>query len=319
MLRKIAIAMLVMLAAADARAQSSWPDRPIKFVVHVAAGGGFDLMARILGDRLSQQLAQPVIIENNGTAAGIVAARQVSHADPDGYTFLFVGPGFASVPFLHKQQPYDPIKEFTPVSQITQFPQLLVIKPDLPAKTVSEFIALAKSEPGKLTFGSSGIGGAAHIPAELFMSLAGIKMVHVPYRGGGPASAALLGGQIDMLFDGIAPQQGNIASGRVRALGVTTKERSPLLPDLPAIAETLPGYQFPLWTGLFAPAKTPKAIVDRLAAEIGKAMQDPTTRKRYADVKVEAVGSTPAAFDTFFREQLKFNEDTIRRANIPLQ
>ncbi len=319
MLRKIAIAMLVMLAAAQAHAQSSWPDRPIKFVVHVAAGGGFDLMARILGDRLSQQLAQPVIIENNGTAAGIVAARQVSHADPDGYTFLFVGPGFASVPFLHKQQPYDPLKDFTPVSQVTQFPQLLVIKPDLPAKTVSEFIALAKSEPGKLTFGSSGIGGAAHIPAELFMSLAGIKMVHVPYRGGGPASAALLGGQIDMLFDGIAPQQGNIASGRVRALGVTTKERSPLLPDLPAIAETLPGYQFPLWTGLFAPAKTPKAIVDRLATEIGKAMQDPATRKRYADVKVEAVGSTPAAFDAFFREQLKFNEDTIRRANIPLQ
>jgi tripartite-type tricarboxylate transporter receptor subunit TctC len=322
MLRKLAIAALAIVSSvAVARAQgtpatNAWPDRPIKFVVHVAAGGGFDLMARILADRLSQQLSQPVIVENNGSAAGIVAARQVAHADPDGYTFLFVGPGFASVPFLHKQAPYDPIQDFTPVSLITRFPQLLVIKPSLPAKNLSEFIALAKSEPGKLTFGSSGVGGAAHIPAEMFMNLAGVKMLHVPYRGGGPASAALLGGQIDMLFDGIAPQQGNIASGRVRALGVTTKERSPLLPEIPAIAETLPGFQFPLWTGLFAPAKTPKPVVDRLAAEIGKAMQDPATLKRYAAVKVEAVGSSAAAFDKFFREQLKFNEDIIKRANI---
>ena len=159
---------------------------------------------------------------------------------------------------------------------------------------MKELIALAKAEPGKLTFGSSGVGGAAHLPAELFMHLAGIKMTHVPFRGGGPAAAALLGGQIDMLFDGIAPQQGNIATGRVRALGVTTKERSPLLPDMPAIAETRARLQFPLWTGLFAPAKTPKPIVERLAAEIAKAMQDPVTKKRYDDVKLEAIGSSPA-------------------------
>ena len=317
MLRKLAIAAMAVLSLTGiAGAQQTWPDRPIKFVVHVAAGGGFDLMARVLADRLGKQLPQPVIIENNGTAAGIVAARQVAKSEPDGATFLFVGPGFASVPFLHKQQPYDPINDFTPVSQITRFPQLLVVRPDLKAKNVSELIALAKAEPGKLTFGSSGIGGAAHLPAELLMHLAGIKLTHVPYRGGGPAGAALLGGQIDMLFDGIAPQQGNIATGRVRALGVTTKERSPLLPYMPALAEALPGFQFPLWVGLFAPAKTPKPIVERLAAEIAKAMQDPETRKRYAAVKVEPVGSTPEQFGAFFREQLKFNEDVIRRANI---
>jgi tripartite-type tricarboxylate transporter receptor subunit TctC len=317
MLRKIALAAIAVLSFTTfAQAQSVWPDRPIKFVVHVAAGGGFDIMARILADRLSRQLPQPVVVENNGSGAGVVAARTVAHTEPDGYTFLFVGPGFASVPFLHKQKPYDPINDFTPVSLVTRFPQLLVIKPDLPAKDLKELIALAKSEPGKLTFGSSGTGGAAHLPAELLMHLAGMKMVHVPFRGGGPASAALLAGQIDMLFDGIAPQQGNIAAGRVRALGVTTKERSPLLPDMPAIAEAVPGFQFPLWTGLFAPAKTPKAIVDRLAAEIGKAMDDPATKKRYNDVKLEAIGSSPAEFDTFFREQLKFNEDVIKRANI---
>jgi tripartite-type tricarboxylate transporter receptor subunit TctC len=317
MLRKLMIAVAaVLLSAGAANAQSQWPDHPIKFVVHVAAGGGFDLMARILADRLSRQLPQPIVVENNGAGAGVVAARMVARAEPDGYTFLFVGPGFASVPFLHKQPPYDPLKDFVPVSLVTRFPQLLVIKPSLPAKDLREFIALAKSEPGKLTFGSSGIGGAAHIPAAMFMNLAGVKMVHVPYRGGGPASAALLGGQIDMLFDGIAPQQGNIESGRVRALGVTTKERSPLLPDMPAIAEVVPGFQFPLWTGLFAPAMTPKPIIDRLAAEIGKAMQEPETRKRYNDVKLEAVGSSAAEFDAFFREQLKFNQDVIERAHI---
>jgi tripartite-type tricarboxylate transporter receptor subunit TctC len=317
MLRKLAAAAIIALPfMATAQAQGAWPERPIKFVVHVAAGGGFDLMARLLANRLGEQLPQPVIVENNGTAAGIVAARQIAKSDPDGYTFLFVGPGFGSVPFLHKQKPYDPLGEFAPVSQITRFPQLLVIRPDLPAKNVAELVALAKSEPGKLTFGSSGIGGAAHLPAELFMHLAGIKMTHVPYRGGGPASAALLAGQIDMLFDGIAPQQGNIASGRVRALGVTTKERSPVLPDMPAIAETLPGYQFPLWVGLFAPAKTPQPIIDRIAAEIHKALQDPATNKRYHDVKVEPVGSSPKEFSAFFREQVKFNEDLIKRANI---
>jgi tripartite-type tricarboxylate transporter receptor subunit TctC len=317
MFGRIVLTAIALLSSATlAPAQSVWPDRPIKFVVHVAAGGGFDLMARILANRVSQQLPQSIVVENNGSGAGIVAARMVAHAEPDGYTFLFVGPGFASVPFLHKQKPYDPLKDFVPVSLVTRFPQLLVIRPDLPAKNLREFIALAKSEPGKLTFGSSGVGQASHLPAELFMHLAGVKMIHVPFRGGGPASAALLGGQIDMLFDGIAPQQGNIASGRVRALGVTTKERSPLLPDIPAIAEIVPGFQFPLWTGLFAPAGTPKPIVERLAAEIGKAMQDPATRKRYNDVKLEAIGSTPAEFDAFFREQLKFNEDVIKRANL---
>jgi tripartite-type tricarboxylate transporter receptor subunit TctC len=317
MLRRLAAATLAALCLTGAaQAQDTWPERPIKFVVHVAAGGGFDLMARILADRLSRQLPQAVVVENQGAGAGVVAARSVAHADPDGYTFLFVGPGHASVPFLHRQKPYDPIADFAPVSLITRFPQLLVIKPDLPARTISELIALAKAEPDKLTFGSSGVGQASHLPAELFMYLAGIRMTHVPFRGGGPAGAALLGGQIDMLFDGIAPQQGNIASGGVRALGVTTKERSPLLPDMPAIAETLPGFQFPLWTGLFAPAKTPKPVIERLSAEIGKAMADPETRKRYADVKVEPVGSSPEGFDKFFREQVKFNEDVIKRANI---
>lgn len=309
-------ALLILTNAAAASAQSKWPERPIKFIVHVAAGGGVDLNARILAERLSQQLPQPVLIENMGGAGGTIAARTVAKSEPDGYTFLFAGPGHASAPFLRKQAPYDPINDFIAVSLVTQFPLVVVINPKLPAKTLPEFIAMLKAAPGKHTFGSGGVGGSSHIPVEMFMSQAGVQMTHVPFRGNGPSSAALVGGQIDMIIDGLAPQLGNIDGGLVRVLGVTTKTRTPFLPDAPAVSETLPGYQFPMWVGLFAPAKTDQAIVDRLAAEVGKAMQDPATRKRYADVKVSPAGSTSKEFDTFFREQLKFNEDVIKSAKI---
>jgi tripartite-type tricarboxylate transporter receptor subunit TctC len=338
MLRKIAVAALLALTSVTpAKPQSSWPDRPIKFIVHVAAGGGVDLMARILADRLSQQMPQRVLIENMGGGGGAIAARTVAKTDPDGYTFLFAGPGHAAVPYMHKQAPYDPIRDFIPVSLVTQFPLVVVINPNVPAKNMHEFIALLKAEPDKHNFGSSGIGGSSHIPVEMLMHMAGVKMTHVPFRGNGPSmlmhmagvkmthvpfrgngpsSAALLGGQIDLIIDGLAPQLGNIAEKRVRVLGVTTKERTPFLPDAPAVSETLPGYQFPMWVGVFAPAKTPKEIVDKMAAEIAKATRDPTTNKRYTDIKVDAVGSTPEQFDAFFREQLKFNENIIKSANI---
>lgn len=317
MLRRLAIAALVAFASAGhALAQGTWPDRPIKFIVHVAAGGGVDLNARILAERLNQQLPQRVLVENMGGGGGTIAARQVAKSDPDGYTFLFAGPGHAAAPFLQKQPAYDPINDFVPVTLVTKFPLVMVVNPNVPAKNLTEFIALLKREPGKHTFGSSGVGGSSHIPAEMFVRRAGVQMTHVPFRGNGPSSAALLGGQIDMIVDGLAPQLGNITEGRVRVLGVTTPERTPFLPDAPAVSEVLPGYQFPMWVALFAPARTPKPIVDRLAAEVGKAMQDPVTRKRYADVKVDAVGSTPEEFDRFFREQLRFNEDVIRAANI---
>jgi tripartite-type tricarboxylate transporter receptor subunit TctC len=317
MLQRLVVTMAAMLSSVvAAHAQSNWPDRPIKFIVHVAAGGGVDLNARILADRLNQQLPQRVLVENMGGGGGTIAARQVANSAPDGYTFLFAGPGHAAIPFMHKQRPYDPIGDFVPVSLVTRFPLVMVINPNVPAKDLREFIALAKAEPGKRTFGSSGVGGSSHIPAEMFTRHAGIQMTHVPFRGNGPSSAALLGGQIDMIVDGLAPQLGNITENRVRVLGVTTKERTPFLPDAPAVSEVLPGFQFPMWVALFAPAKTPKAVVDRMAAEVGKAMQDPATRKRYADVKVDAVGSSSEDFDVFFREQLKFNEDVIKAAGI---
>jgi tripartite-type tricarboxylate transporter receptor subunit TctC len=316
MMRKLALAGLLIVAHTTWATAQGWPDRPIKFIVHVAAGGGVDLNARILVDRLNQQLPHPVLIENMGGAGGTIAARAVARAEPDGYTFLFAGPGHAAAPFMYKQAPYDPVRDFIPVTQVTNFPLVVVVNPKLPAKTLPEFIAMAKAEPGKHTFGSGGVGGSSHIPVEMLMRQAGIQMTHVPFRGNGPSSAALLGGQIDMIIDGLAPQLGNIAAGTVRVLAVTTKTRTPFLPDAPAVSEVLPGYQFPMWVGLFAPAKMPKAIVDRLSAEVARAMQDPVTRKRYADVKVEPSGSKPEEFDAFFREQLKFNEDIIKSANM---
>jgi tripartite-type tricarboxylate transporter receptor subunit TctC len=317
MLRGAVVAVLLGLASPTlAQAQGSWPERPIKFIVHVAAGGGVDLNARILADRLNQQLPQPVLIENQGGGGGVIAARAVARATPDGYTFLFAGPGHAAQAFMHKQPPFDPTKDFIPVALVTEFPLVVVINPSLPAGTLAEFIAMLKAEPGKHTFGSSGVGGSSHIPVEMFMRQAGVTMIHVPFRGNGPSSAALLGGQIDMIIDGLAPQLGNIAGGRVRVLGVSTKSRTPFLPDVPAVSETLPNYQFPMWVGLFAPAKTPKPIIDRLAVEVAKAMQDPVTRKRYSEVSVEPRGSTPKEFDAFFREQLKFNEEIITCAKL---
>ena len=313
--RAVAAVLLALAFLTLAHAQGSWPDRPIKFIVHVAAGGGVDMNARILVDRLNQQLPHPVLIENQGGGGGVIAGRMVANAAADGYTFLFAGPGHAAQAFMHKQPPFDPIRDFT-VALVTEFPLVVVIKPSLPAGTLAEFIALLKAEPDKHTFGSSGVGGSSHIPAEMFVRQAGVSMIHVPFRGNGPSSAALIGGQIDMIIDGLAPQLGNIADGRVRVLGVTTKSRTPFLPNVPAVSETLPGYQFPMWVGLFAPAKTPKPIIDRLAAEVAKVMQDPLTRKRYLELSVEPRGSAPQEFDTFFREQLKFNEEIITSAKL---
>ena len=297
-------------------AEAAYPDKPVRIIVPFIAGSAPDVAARQVAQRLTASLGQQFVVDNKPGVAGNIGAEVAARAAPDGYSLMLMTSSHILSPLLYAKVNFDPIKDFVPVTLVTRFPLVMVINPNVPAKNLAEFIALAKAEPGKRTFGSSGVGGSSHLPAEMFTRRAGVQMTHVPFRGNAPSSAALLGGQIDMIVDGLAPQLGNIAEGRVRVLGVTTAERTPFLPDAPAVSEVLPGYQFPMWVALFAPARTPKAIVDRLAAEVGKAMQDPATRKRYADVKVDAVGSTPEEFDKFFREQLRFNEDIIKSANI---
>ena len=200
---------------------------------------------------------------------------------------------------MTKNPGYDVRADFASVSLVTRFPLVIVTNPNLPVRNTAEFIAMAKAAPGKYSFGSSGIGGASHIPLEAFKFQAGIDMIHVPFRGSSQTTVALLGGQIDLTVDGLAPQLGHIREGRVRPLGITTKARTPFMPDLPTIAETLPGYAFPMWVAVFAPAKTPKAIIDKLSAAIAATVKDPTIKKRYEDLLVEPVGD-PAELDRFF-------------------
>lgn len=296
--------------------QDAWPDRPIRLIVTSAAGGGIDLMARILADGLSRQLPKPVVVENNGGAGGLVATRLVVNADPDGYTFLFQGPGYAALPYIHSAPGYDVDKDFASVSLVAKFPLVLITNPSLGVKTLPEFIALAKKSPGKYTFGSSGIGGASHIPLEAIKYQAGLDMVHIPFKGSGETSTALMSGQIDLTIDGLAPQFGNIKSGRVVPLAVSTLERAKQLPDVQTIAETLPGFQYPMWVAVFAPAKTSKAIVDKMSDAIHKAVNDPVAQKRFTDLAVDAVGSSPAELDKFVKMQLAFNKAIIEKAKI---
>jgi tripartite-type tricarboxylate transporter receptor subunit TctC len=310
------LAAFLLVTASSASADSAWPDRPIRFIVTSAAGGGIDLMARILGESLSRQLPKPVIIENNGAAGGLIATRLVAKSEPDGYTFLFQGPGHAALPYIHRDPGYDVTKDLASVSLVTQFPLVLITNPALPAKTLPEFIAMAKASPGKYTFGSSGVGGASHIPLEALKEQAGLDMVHVPFRGSGQTTAALLAGQIDLTIDGLAPQLGNIRTGRVQALAVSTQGRSSAIPDVATMNETLPGFVYPMWVAVFAPGSTPKPIVDKLSAAIAAALKEPTVAKRYGDLMVDIVGSTPAELDKFVEEQLRVNKAIIEKAGI---
>jgi tripartite-type tricarboxylate transporter receptor subunit TctC len=316
---RILLVLGAAILATGASAQEEWPSRPIRLIVPVSVGGGHDLMARTLAFGLSQQLPQRAIVENVTGAGGLRATREVARSDPDGYTLLFTGPQHATLPFVYKNPGYDVKADFASVSLVLQYPVVLIISPSSPAKNLGEFIAMVRAAPGKYTFGSSGVGGASHIAVEGFLSRAGLGMVHVPFRGSGETSAALLSGQVDFVVDALATQLGNIREGRVRALALASKERSPALPDLPTVAETIPGFSSPLWAAVFAPAKTPTAIVTKMSNAIASALTISEVKRRYEDLLVETVGSSPQELDRFLDEQLAINKDIIEKAHIELQ
>jgi tripartite-type tricarboxylate transporter receptor subunit TctC len=263
-------------------------------------------MARTLAQKLTEQLGQPVVLDHRGGAGGTIAAEAVASAAPDGYTLLFGTMGTQAInPHLYAKLRYDPVKDFAPVSLTHSTPRVLVVNPSVRAKTVPELVALAKGQPGILTFGSAGNGSSSHLAGELFKSMAGVDMTHVPYKGSGPAAADLLGGRISMVFDSIAVYSDHIKSGKVRALGVTSLNRTAALPEVPAIAESgLAGFDVSNWLGVLAPAKTPKEIVARLNGEIRKAMADPEIRKQLTAVGIEPLYSTPEAFGETIRLEL---------------
>ena len=311
-----ALAVLVSLCTL-ASAQETWPNRPIKLVVPLTAGGGVDMMARLTAQHLSDQLGQRVVVVNQPGAGGTIAANMVAHSEPDGYTLIFQSVSSAVVNALvYKNLHYDPIKDLIPVTLAGSFPLVLLANPDLPAKNLGELIRLLKANPGKYSYGSSGVGTMPHLAGELFKTMAGVDIGHVPYRGDSAIMADLFAGRVSMMFDGPPTQLGNIRSGKVRALAITTAERSPVLPEVPPMADTLPGYAIQYWTAIFAPAGTPTEIVARIAAETNKAMKHPEVLRLYGELGVVGIGSSPQELDRFWRQQIDYLGKIVKDANI---
>src|SRR5262245_36875169 len=299
----LACAALAVSLPSRASAQDAYPSKPIKLIVPLAAGGGIDFTARAAAQKLADVIGQQVVVENQGGAGGTLGVNAVVRAAPDGYTLLYHSVSGVVSAVVGKDLPYDWLRDLVPVSLVTRFAPVLIINPSLPARDLKEFIALAKASPGKLSYGSSGAGTGIHLASELFKAAAGVDIVHVPYRGNAGVMPDLLAGRIDMLIDGVPAQVKNIESGAVRALAVTTRARTPALPGVPTMIEQGLDYELPYWTAIYAPAATPKLIVDKLAAAIAKAMQDPSVVARLGNVGTEAVGSTPQELDAFNRDQ----------------
>jgi tripartite-type tricarboxylate transporter receptor subunit TctC len=286
---------LVCAMAYGPAAADDYPARPITLIVPYAAGGGNDLMARLVADKMSGALGQPIVIENRGGAGGSIATRQVAHAAPDGYTLGLGGTGTLAVdPTLYTNVGYDPRRDFAPVGLIATSALVVLVNPQVPAKTIPELIALAKSEPGKLTFASAGVGSGIHLGAELFAAMAGVKLTHIPYKGSAPALTDLIGGHVAIYFSSLPPAIGLVKDGKVRALAVTGPERSKIFPDLPTVAEAaLPGYAAVLHYGIVAPAGTSAAIVARLNQALNAALATADMRQRFALEGAEPLPSTP--------------------------
>jgi tripartite-type tricarboxylate transporter receptor subunit TctC len=292
-------------AYAQSNSTSAYPIRPIRAVVPLAPGGGTDTVGRLVMGKLGELMGQQIVVDNRGGGGGTVGTDLVAKAAPDGYTILMGSITTNAVnPVLYKKLPYDHIRDFAAISMIGTVPNALVVHTSVAAKNMKEFIALAKASPGKVAYGSSGIGSAPHLSMELIKSMAGVTMTHVPYKGAGAAVADVLGGQIQALCSSLAGLLPHIKSGRVRALGVTTSGRNPQLPDVPTIAESaLPGYEVVIWYALFAPARTPSAVIARLNAETVKALNAADLKDRLTQQGLDVASSTPDALMAFVKSE----------------
>lgn len=282
------------MAATTAAAQS-WPTKSVRVIVPFAPGGGADLTARPVSQKLSEALGQPFVVDNRGGAGGAIGMELTAKAAPDGYTVMSVSGSFSATAATHKL-PYDPFDALLPVVELGYAPNVLVVHPALPVKTTHELVALARANPGKLVYASTGVGGLTHMATELFASMAGLKMIHVPYKSTGVAMPEILAGQTQIMIAGMLGAQAFFVSNRLRALGVTTARRWPTLPNIPAIAEVLPGYDTGTYYGMFLPKGTPAAIVNRLNAEVNKILQDGGIKNTLEAQGMAASGGTPAKF-----------------------
>ena len=298
------VAAATTIATPSAFAQS-YPNRPVRMVVPLSAGGFADVPARIIAPRLSEALGPQVFVENRPGAGATIGTDFVAKSKPDGYTLLFTGTPHVISPALYKNLPYDPLKDFASVMLVAAGPYVLVVNPQLPVKSLQELIALAKAQPGKIDYASSGNGSAQHLVSALFASMAGIELSHVPYKGSGPAMQDLLGGQVKVSFAGIPNVMPHVRAGKLRALAVSTPRRSPDLPDVPTVAEAgVPGYDATLWLALLAPAGTPNEIVQRLYAETAKVLREPEVQKAVAATGVEVSIIGPQELPAFLRAEI---------------
>lgn len=317
LIRRTVVAAGLALTALAASA-ADYPNRPVTIEIPYPPGGTADSVARPLAVELGKRLGVPVILDYKGGAGGAIATQFVAKANPDGYTLVMVLAAHAINPSLYKNLPYDSVKDFTPISMVAKLPLVLYSNPKFGPRTVPELIDYAKKNPGQLSFGSAGSGNTSHLAGELFASTAGVKMMHVPYKGGGPSITAAVGGEIPTVFAG--PDSLAMArSGRLHVVAVTSQERSPLIPDVPAIAETLKGFEVYGWYGLLAPAHTPAAVVQKLNTEINATLQSAEFRKTVEPLGYIPTGSTPAEFGAYVQSETRRWGEVVRKADIKLE
>ena len=321
-MNRVAVAALVALTGIGAQCvlAQGYPSRTIRLVVPSSPGGGTDITGRILAHKLSEQLGQQVVVDNRAGAGTTIGNDIVAKSAPDGYTLLMGISTLAINPSMYSALPYDALRDFAPISQAVTVPNVLTVHPSVPAKTVKEFIALAKAKPGSITFGSAGLGTSPHLSGELFKTMAGIDMVHAPFKGSGQSVISLLAGEIGANFPSVPTAIPYIKAGRLRALGVTTVRRTPALPDVPGIAEAgLPGYEATQWFGVLAPAATPRAIVERLHQEISRALRAPDVKGRLNADGADVIASTPEEFAGYIKSETEKWAKVIKAAGIKPQ
>jgi tripartite-type tricarboxylate transporter receptor subunit TctC len=313
-------AVMAGLSPSWAGAQDKWPSKPVTVVVPFAAGGTTDMFGRILAQHMQARFGTAFVVENRAGAGGNVGSAAVARSTPDGYTLLVGTVSTHAInPFLYKNLPHKTDRDFQPVSLIATLPNMLVVHPKIPAKTTAEFIAYAKANPGKLSYGSSGAGTSTHLASELFQQVTGTQMTHVPYRSSGDVMNNLVGGHIDLAFDNMTLAWPQAQSGAVRALGVTSLARSPAAPDVPAVSETLKGFEATSWHGLFAPAGTPPPIVDALAAEVKRILTLPEVQKKMQEVGAVPTPLTPDAFTAFIASERTKWEPVVQASGVKIE
>lgn len=294
-------------------AQGSWPQgRTLKLIVPFPPAGATDVLARLTAEKLGQTWGINIVVENKPGAGGNIGTDAVAKAEPNGDTFLIASVGMATNQYLYAKLSYDPVKDFAPITMVALVPNLLIVNNQLPVKNTAELVAYAKANPGKLTYGSSGIGTSVHLCGELFQKLTGTKMVHVPYRGTAQATQDLIGGRIDLIFDNITQALPHVRAGSVRGFGITTAKRAPTAPDFAPIAETVPGFDVSSWFALFAPAKTPQPVIDKIYADTKAGLTDPVLRGKMDALAAEPVGNTPTELAAFLQSEMKKWGDLIK-------